>query len=193
MKDMELEEKIFSALERIHTASRSALQKSVHGHGVSTLQAQIMHHLASRGSASVSGLAEYLKVSKPTISDAVAILLEKKLIKKTIGAEDARGYRLALTPKGRNEAVKISNYSAPFLETLGSLTETQKTALWEALLQLLKTMQAQGLIPLQRMCLSCKHFEQGEKGRRYYCRLMDSMLALDSLRLDCSEHQRINA
>jgi DNA-binding MarR family transcriptional regulator len=151
MKKMELEEKIFSAMERIHTASRSALQKSVHGHGVSSLQAQIMHHIASRDSASVSQLAEHLKVSKPTISDAVAVLLDKKLVKKVIGAGDARSYHLALTAKGRTEATTIAGYAAPFLETLGELTDEQKQALWKALLQLLKTMQAQGLIPLQRM------------------------------------------
>ena len=192
MQKMELEEKIFTALERIHTANRSSLQKSVHAHGISPLQAQIMHHIASRKTASISQLAEYLKVSKPTISDAAAILTEKKLLKKIIDAVNARSYQLVLTPKGRNETAKTSSYATPFLEALVRMKEEQKTALWEALLQLLMTLQTQGLIPLQRMCFSCKHFEQNKNGNAYYCRLMESALSLDSLRVDCSEHQNIN-
>jgi DNA-binding MarR family transcriptional regulator len=189
---MDLEEKIFSALERIHIASRSGLQKSVQGYGVSVLQAQIMRHVDLRKSASVSQLAEQLKVSKPTISDAVASLLEKELVKKIMGAEDARGYHLTLTDKGKIETSNIFSYATPFLKTLNSLNNEQKEAFWDALLYLLKTMQGQGLIPPQRMCFSCQYFEQNKDGDRYYCKLMKMALSLELLRADCNEHKQVN-
>ncbi len=189
---MDLEEKIFSALERLHIASRSGLQKSVLGYGVSVLQAQIMRHIDVRNSASVSQLAEQLKVSKPTISDAVASLLTKKLVKKVMVAEDARGYHLTLTPTGHTETSNIFNYATPFLETLNSLNNKQKEAFWDALLHLLKTMQEQGLIPPQRMCFSCQYFEQNKDRDRYYCKLMKIALSLELLRVDCNEHKQVN-
>ena len=188
---MELEDKIFSALERIHTASRSALQRTVSEHGISPLQAQIIHFLNRRGASSVSQLAEQIRVSKPTISDAVTVLLEKKLIKRIASQHDARSYALMLTAKGKSQATHLASYAAPFLDSVSELDKTQKAALWDALLHLLKTMEAQGLIPHQRMCFSCKHFAKGENGTGYYCRLMQKELTALELRIDCAEHERM--
>ncbi len=188
-----IEEKIFSALERIHTACRSSLQQSVSENGVSSLQAQIMLFLQQRETASVSQLAEHLKLSKPTVSDAVAALSEKKLIKKSFSESDARGYLIILTTKGKQEIAKISGYAAPFLESLGTLTDGQKQALWDALLNLLRTMESQGLISRQRMCFSCMHLGQNINSHTYYCKLMQAPLSIPALRIDCDEHERRTA
>lgn len=187
---MDIVEKIFSALERIHTSSRSALTRAGHEHGLSPLQAQILHFVHRRSTASASQLADQLRVSKPTISDAIATLLTKKLIKKTASIEDARGYSITLTAKGRNEAVLLASYATPFLDSVNTLSEPQKQALWDALLNLLRTMENQGLIPHQRMCFSCQHFEKNAANNGYYCRLMQLPLRIDELRIDCNEHER---
>lgn len=187
---MMIEEKIFAALERIHTSSRSALTRAGHEHGLSPLQAQILHFVHRRNTASASQLADQLRVSKPTISDAIATLLTKKLIKKTASKGDGRGYSITLTAKGRNEAVLLASYATPFLDSVNTLSELQKQALWDALINLLRTMESQGLIPHQRMCFSCKYFEHKKAGTQYYCRLMEVPLAIDKLRIDCNEHER---
>ncbi len=191
MQEIGLEEKIFSALERIHTSSRSALNRTGHEHSLSPLQAQILHFAHRRNTASVSQLAEQLRVTKPTISDAIAALLTKKLIKKTASKEDARGYSITLTAKGSNEAVLIASYATPFLDSVNTLSTPQKQALWDALINLLRTMESQRLIPHQRMCFSCKYFEQNKKAEGYYCRLMEAPLCIDELRIDCNEHECI--
>lgn len=184
-----LDEKIFSALERIHTSSRSSLTRASHEQGLSPLQAQILHFIQRRDTSTVSQLADQLSVSKPTVSDAIASLLTKKLIKKTASKLDARGYSITLTAKGRNEAMILASYATPFLDSVGTLTEPQKQALWDALLNLMRTMENQGLIPHQRMCFSCKHFEQRPDGKSY-CRLMEQSLGMIDVRLDCAEHVR---
>lgn len=188
---MMIDEKIFSALERIYTSSRSALTRAGHEHGLSPLQAQILHFVYRRNATSVSQLADQIRVSKPTISDAIATLLTKKLIKKTASKEDARGYSITLTAKGHHEAMLLASYATPFLDSVNTLSELQKQSLWNALLNLLRTMENQGLIPHQRMCFSCKHFEQNSANNRYYCRLMQTPLCIDELRIDCNEHERI--
>jgi DNA-binding MarR family transcriptional regulator len=188
---MLLNEKIFSALERIHTSSKSALQRAGQSLGLSPLQAQIIFFVLLRGEANVSQLAEQLCVSKPTISDSVAALLSKKLIKKILGKEDARGYRAVLTTKGRSEAALLANYATPFQDSINALTESQKQALWDALLHLLQTMGVQGLIPYQRMCLSCQHLARNVGSDAYYCRLMEKPLPSEALRIDCDEHELV--
>jgi len=185
-----IDENIFSALDRIHTASRSALQQTVHAHGLSVLQAQIMTFIHRRSEATVTQLAQQLTVSKPTISDAVATLVEKKLLKRAITAKDARGYTVSLTRKGQMETVELENYATPFVNSVHMLSAPQKDALWETLLHLLRTMESRGLIPHQRMCVSCRHFAEDVNGSDYYCRLMDIPLPVANLRLDCSEHER---
>lgn len=187
---MELEEKIFSALERIHTASRSALQRAVSDYGISPLQAQIIHFLHRRDSSNVSELAEQIRVSKPTVSDAVTVLLEKKLIKRTASQHDARSSVLKLTTKGKAQASHLASYAAPFLDSVGELNETQKASLWDALLHLLRTMESQRLIPHQQMCFSCKHFAKDTGNAAYYCRLMNKPLPTLELRIDCQEFER---
>jgi len=185
-----IDENIFSALERIYTASRSALQQTVHAHGLSVLQAQIMAFIHRRSAATVTQLAHELSVSKPTISDAVATLVEKKLLRRAITAKDARGYTVSLTRKGQTETVELANYATPFLNSVHMLSAAQKNALWETLLQLLRTMESQGLIAHQRMCVTCRHFAEHVNGSDYYCRLMDVPLPVVNLRLECSEHER---
>lgn len=191
--NMRIEQKIFSALERIHTASRAALQRAVVGHGMSPLQAQILRFVEARGAASVSLLADQLRVSKPTVSDAVSVLLEKGLAEKIANKDDARASSIFLTERGKRESAAIDSYAGPFLDSVGQLTPEQKDALWSALLHLIQTMERQGLIPHQRMCATCRHFARDVNGAPYYCRLMNSPLAAPELRIDCAEHERFSA
>ena len=188
--NMRIEQKIFSALERIHTASRAALQRVSIGHGMSPLQAQILRFVESRGAAGVSQLADQLRVSKPTVSDAVAVLLQKGLVEKAANKDDARASSIFLTGRGKQESAAIDSYAGPFLDSVGQLTPEQKDALWGALLHLIQTMERQGLISHQRMCMTCRHFARDVDGAPYYCTLMDAPLTAPELRVDCPEHER---
>lgn len=190
MRNVEnIEEKILSALERMHVATKSSLQKAVQQQNLSPLHAQALHYLRDNGPQPVSLLAMQLRVSKATISDSVASLRAKKLVKKQPDKNDRRSHRIALTAAGEKEAALLSVYAAPFLQSVSGMDETQKHALWEALLNLLKVMQAQGLVPPARMCMTCRHFEQKSDGRKY-CRLMETDLAIPDLRINCSEHRQ---
>ncbi len=186
---MEITEKIFSALERIHTATRSALQTTVHQHGMSPLQAQILLYLCQKNVSNTSHLADYFKVTKPTISDAVKTLISKKLLNKTPLPNDARAFHLTLTTSGRKEAKIIASYATPFLQSVDEQTTEEKNALWGALLHLVHTMESQGLIPHNRMCFSCQHFIKNTSNHTYYCGLMGKPLAVTNLRIDCNEHK----
>lgn len=184
---MIVEEKILSALERLHTVTRSSLQKAGQQQGLSPLHARILHRLQS-GPQTISSLALAFRISKPTVSDSVAVLLERKFVKKYADEKDGRSHKIGLTAAGEKQAVMLDAYAAPFLQSVGQMDDLQKQALWGALLNLLKIMQGQGLIPHDRMCSTCNHFQ--ETGDGGYCKLMQVPLAIADLRIDCPEHER---
>lgn len=188
-KEQNIEEKILSALERVHVATKSSLQKTVQQQNLSPLHAQILNHLRDNGPSGVSTLAVQLRVTKATISDSISSLHSRKLVKKLPDKTDRRSHRVSLTAAGEKEAALLSTYAAPFLKSVSTMDEAQKNALWEALLNLLKVMQTQGLIPPTRMCMTCRHFEQKSDGSKY-CRLMEITLAIPDLRSNCAEHSQ---
>lgn len=66
---------------------------------ISVEQFHILRHIR-RGIASVSELAEVKQISRPAISQAVDILVEKGLISRQQDAADRRHVNLTLTPAG---------------------------------------------------------------------------------------------
>jgi Transcriptional regulators len=64
-------------------------------------QFHILRHIR-KGRGSVSELAEIQQISRPAISQAVDILVEKGLISRRTNADDRRYIRLELTPSGND-------------------------------------------------------------------------------------------
>ena len=64
-------------------------------------QFHILRHIR-KGRGSVSELAEIQQISRPAISQAVDILVDKGLVSRTTDAEDRRYIRLELTPTGND-------------------------------------------------------------------------------------------
>ena len=64
-------------------------------------QFQILRHIR-KGRGSVSELADLQQISRPAISQAVDILVEKGLISRRTNADDRRYIQLELTPSGND-------------------------------------------------------------------------------------------
>ncbi|MBP7759793.1 MAG: winged helix-turn-helix transcriptional regulator [Alphaproteobacteria bacterium] len=186
---MEIDAKILAGLERIQTATLSLLQQRSHVHGLTPLQIRILSFIRLEEAYTVSTLAKNLGISKPTVSEAVRVLDSKKLIRKKASGKDGRTYSIHLTSKGCKLIEAAAMYDLPLRKTLTFLDGDQKDSLWEALLNLIRIMEEQGLIPHNRMCLTCTHLGKNEHGARYFCRLMQAPLKVSALRINCPEHQ----
>lgn len=184
-----LDDKILSALERIHTASRATMQQAGQDHGLPLLQAQLIDHLRRHPQSrdSISTLADTFAVTAPTMSDSIRVLTGKGLVEKRPAAADRRALEIVLTPEGSALADKLRTYAAPVLKEIRSLQPSQKLALWGALIGLIDQMQTAGLIPLTRMCCSCRHGTRTESG--IYCELLRRPLGVEQIRLECPEHE----
>lgn len=185
--------KIAIGIERLSTMFRAILWEDVKHHALSPLQAQILLFITLHGAAlnSVSHLAKEFAVTKATISDAVRVLLEKKLLEKQSG-DDGRAYSLILTENGKAYTKKLST-PADFMDTVlidASPEEIEK--IWEGLLLLLNHMQKSGIIPL-RMCFSCQYYGRSDVAKApHYCKLLQKNHTLMDIRLDCEEHINCN-
>lgn len=80
--------------DRIRSNLRAAATKKF---GISLEQFHTLRHIR-HGCASVSDLAETRQISRPAISQAVEVLVQKGLVTRTQETKDRRCVKLALTP-----------------------------------------------------------------------------------------------
>lgn len=93
---------IIQSLERIGEVMRSERRKACLPEGLSNLQAEILTYLAAHADAQVTPalLASYFRITRPTISDALASLMKKSLISMSVNPHDKRSHMLSLTHEG---------------------------------------------------------------------------------------------
>jgi DNA-binding MarR family transcriptional regulator len=188
-QNKKIESKIVVALERISEAFRVLLWKESKENALSPIQIQIIIFLLfhNEEQCKVSFLAQEFNMTKATISDSVKLLLQKGLIKKFGDLIDTRSYIIGLTREGKQVAEQSANFAFAIENPLGSLTDDQKKAILSGLLKLIYELNKAGIITTQRMCFTCLHY-QNNKGE-HYCKLLQSKLEAENLRVDCPEHE----
>lgn len=183
------ESKIVVALERISEAYRTLLWNESKEHALSPIQIQILifllFHPAEK--CTVSSLAAEFNLTKPTISDSVKVLLQKKLVEKRDDPSDTRSYSIRLSKAGKQIAEKSSNFAVPIGKPLNSLTAEQKETMLQGLLRLIYDLNRAGIITVQRMCHTCANYRF--ENNSHYCTLLQAKLQTKDLRLDCPEHE----
>lgn len=181
--DSDIGGKTAAAIERIGAVRRRVVQASATRAGLSVLQAEIVRLLAS-GAVRPRGtdLAVELAVSLPTVSDAVSALRRKGLVTHRPGA-DARSKELRLTAVGRALAASLDDALAGFRRAAGAAGDQGLTAA----LSVIEGLWREGMIAVDRSCVTCAHHVAGETpaGR---CALLGRELTPATLRVDCPEH-----
>jgi len=185
---------IATGLAKIGTFLRSEGWRQGEVFGVTPTQAQILAHLAARGPARVSALAQEVAVTQPTASDAVAALVRKGLIEKRPDPDDARAARLHPTPAGRRLANELAVWPDALLAAIDALEEAEKNAFLKGLIRMIRELQVRGAIPVQRMCATCRFFRpnaHNDSATPHHCAFVDAPFGDASLRLDCDDHQAV--
>ena len=183
--------KIIVALERISEAFRVLLWNEGKNNSLSPIQVQVLIYLLfhSQENCRVSNLASEFNMTKATISDSVNSLLAKKLIIKTGDKEDTRSFTISLTKEGKKIAQRCSSFTSAIETPLLELSANQKEEILSGLLQLIKQLNAAGIITVQRMCLNCRFYS--ENNGTGYCNLLNQPLAKSDLRVDCPDYELI--
>lgn len=182
--------KIVAVLERLAGVFRHVLWQEATQVGLSPLQLQIVVFLRFHrpGQGTVSYLAREYHVSRATVSEAVKSLEQKQLVSRHTDPADLRSHSLQLTPAGRQLADRAGRFAGPLSRPVARLPARQKLSMYLSLLALLHQLQQAGIIPVQRMCFSCRYYGQEQPGG-HFCHLLKIRLEGPQLRIDCPEHE----
>ncbi|MFC6489443.1 MarR family winged helix-turn-helix transcriptional regulator [Nitratireductor sp. GCM10026969] len=155
-------------------------------------QAQILVQLAQRGTARITALAEELAITQPTASDAATALIRKGHVERRADPADARASLLHLKPSGRRAAKAMAAWPDALLAAADTLAPDEQAVLLKTLTKMIRSLQVQGAIPVQRMCATCRYFRPDihqDPATPHHCDFVNAAFGDAQLRLDCGEHE----
>ncbi|MEO9967902.1 MAG: MarR family winged helix-turn-helix transcriptional regulator [Reichenbachiella sp.] len=184
-----LTSKVVVGLERISEVFKSLLWEQAKATGLSPIQIQILVFLTYHKSnlCKVSYLAHEFNVTKPTISDAVRVLLLKGLVEKKDAGGDSRSYILGLTKVGNQLIADIEQFAAPVDQEVAKLDNNQLTTVYQTLTELIYQLNQSGVLSVQRTCYLCSFYEKKSAG--HYCHFLEQKLSDTEIRIDCPEYE----
>ena len=179
---------IHEYLERLSNLFRSEERKGGVEFGLQPVQLEALHYLAicNRYFDTPQAVAEYLGLTKGTVSQTLLVLEAKGLITKIGDLEDKRMVHLKVTPTGRrllNEAIP-----APLLRlACARLTEEERTQVVAGLKVLLMACQAANQNKTFGVCHTCRHHMREAAGGGF-CGLLQQPLTFEDALMICREH-----
>ncbi|MCC7320555.1 MAG: winged helix-turn-helix transcriptional regulator [Rubellimicrobium sp.] len=181
---------IASGLGRIAAFGRAGLWQEGQRFGLSPTQVEILARVAVRPERTAT-LAAHLGISPASLSESVSALVARGLVVRGTDPADRRARPIAATTAGREVAARIPATPPALQAAIAALPADRRGALLSALIGIVAGLQDAGAIPVQRMCLTCRHFRpQAHPGaeRPHHCAFTDAPLGDADLRIDCGEH-----
>ncbi len=190
----DLDSKLVVALEKLSEVLRLLLWEPGKKWKLSPLQIQLLIFLRYHQpeQPQVSLLAERFNLTRPTVSDAVSALEKKGFLQKIPLPSDRRRAVLELTPAGETVVGEIDSWAEGLREHLKKFAQPEKESAFRLMLGLIAELEASGLIHLNRICLTCRYYQNEEKNEGEpgaFCRLLQKPLRPADLRIDCPEHE----
>lgn len=160
--------------------------------GLTPTQTACLLQLSGRGPDRVTVLARLLGVTQATASDVVAALERKRLVERRPDPDDGRATRVHLTAAGADIARRTSRPPAALARAVATLELAERAGLRRALSKMILSLQRQGAIEPQRLCLTCRFFRpyaHRDADKPHHCAFVDAAFGDASLRLDCVDHE----
>ncbi|WP_394758107.1 MarR family winged helix-turn-helix transcriptional regulator [Flavobacterium sp.] len=184
-----LDFKIVAGLERLSQVFRILLWEKAKEFSLSPIQIQLLifikHHSVDK--TTVSYLAKEFNFTKPTISEAIKILEQKNLVKKSANTNDTRSQTIQLTSSGEKIVFETENFVDPLTKIISGVNDSEKVVLWENISNLIIKLNKQKVISVQRTCFNCKFYSI--KAENHFCNLLDQKLLSKEIRIDCIEFE----
>ena len=178
---------LFKLIERITNLLRSEERKKYAAIGLQPVHIQVLEYIAScnRFSDTPAAVAEYLGLTKGTISQSIQVLERKNLVEKTQDQEDGRVVHLALTTDGSNLLTEIKPIDV-FEQAQEAVAKSNFTTVEDALNGLLIELQKGNNAKSFGVCHSCVNFM--EIDNHYHCNLTQQPLSQQDAKRICREH-----
>ncbi|MGB5811627.1 MAG: MarR family winged helix-turn-helix transcriptional regulator [Polyangiales bacterium] len=156
--------------------------------GLQPVQVQVLHYLSicNRYSDTPAAVADYLGLTKGTVSQTLRVLAESGWVDKAADPDDGRVVHLKLTRSGEK---RLGGVAPPRVleDAVGRLTAAEQERTRDALLRLLRGLQQSNGGLTFGVCHTCSHFRTKAPGK-FRCGLTEEPLAVRETRLICREH-----
>jgi DNA-binding MarR family transcriptional regulator len=159
--------------------------------GLNPTQAEILLRITERPQRAVN-LAAHLGVSPASLSDSIAALVAKGLALRGPDPDDRRARLVSATPLGRQIAAQIPATPHALSEAIGALPHADRENLLTSLMRIIRDLQQARAIPVQRMCVTCRHFRphaHDDAAAPHHCDFVNAAFGDGALRLDCGDHE----
>ncbi len=182
------ESRLYELLERIGNLLRGEQRAAGSPRGLLPVHLAALHYLAraNRYSDTPAAVAEYLGLTKGTVSQSLQVLERAGYVGKQRDPRDGRIVRLRLTARGRRLAAETD---PPELLRAAMRRLGRKAAerLEQDLQELLRQMQRAHGGRSFGVCRTCRFFERAGGGFR--CGLTGEPLSLSDSALICRDHE----
>ncbi len=176
--------------ERLSNLFGAADRGIAHEHGLKQVQLDALRYLArcNRYSDTPAALAEFLGLTKGTVSQTVAVLESKGLLTRRADARDGRKVHLALTAAGRRIA-RAQLDRGLLARAVASMNGPDARVFEESLRELMRASQRRNDAVAFGVCYSCRFFRRRALGDRHQCGLTLEPLSDRESQLICREHE----
>jgi len=184
-----LDARLLLSLQRLSDMLKAIQWEQARNLGITPLQLQILlftgHHTAAVNK--VAYIATELQLSRPTVSDAGAVLVNKGLLRIEEDPKDRRSYSFQLTDAGQQMLELAEKYTSELEAILAKRPANEKSNLYQSLFTIIAGLFDNEKGGMQRMCYSCAYYD-GNKKRQHACRLLQKKLDSAELQIDCVYH-----
>lgn len=185
---------VTTGLVKLGIALKSRDWREAGEQGLTPTQGQILALLRLRQTRGMrlTELAAGLAVTTATVSDAVATLVQKGLVRKQRSRDDARALAITLTEAGTREAERVAGWPDFLVEAVEALSPEEQAVFLRGLIKMIRTLQERGQIPISRMCVTCRFFRphvHENADRPHHCAFVDAPFGDRHLRLECPDYE----
>lgn len=188
-----LHARLKDGLDRLARLNRLEQWRAAGAQGLNPTQLTLLHLLGRPGRESlrVQDITRELGLSQPTVTDSLLALERKGLVARESDPEDRRARRNQLTPQGRAALSHLEGDMALTRAALAGLSAAEQTQLLQLVIKMIHALLAQGLMPMQRMCVTCRHFRPEAlpgTATPHYCEFVRAPFGPQDLKIDCGDH-----
>lgn len=178
-------------LERLSSLLQSESRAHLNQYGLQPVHFEALHYLSicNRYSNTAKAVAEYLGLTKGTVSQSIKVLENKGLLTKQADDKDKRITHLSVTAAG-SDLVKLHTPSSLLKDYCKQAEKGEPDMIVKNLTSLLRQIQTRHQHKSFGQCRSCTHNLKRGKGQ-FFCNLTQEPLSASDVELICYEHEPI--
>jgi len=179
---------VHDLIERLGNLVRADVRAACNAYGMRPVQLEALGFLTqcNRYSDTPQAVAEFLGLTKGTVSQTLNVLEQKGLLRKLGDDKDKRLVHLAPTAKGRRLVERVVP-AASLAAGIEKLSKSDSHTIAGALRVLLRSAQQANALKTFAPCHTCRFNQEREGG--YFCELTQEPLSERDITLLCREHQ----